>query len=89
MGFRRCQLTSDARLKEDLGADSLEEVEIVMALEERFNLTIPDDTSERISTVGDILEALAELLGTAEQKHGEPGDGMAASDCVRAGCQAG
>jgi acyl carrier protein len=65
LGVQAAQLTSDARLREDLGADSLEDVEIIMALEERFNLSIPDEVSERISTVGDIFEALADLLGAA------------------------
>ena len=62
LGVSEAQLTSDARLREDLGSDSLEDVEIVMALEERFKLTIPDEMTERISTVGDLFEALAELL---------------------------
>jgi acyl carrier protein len=65
LGVQEAQLTADARLREDLGADSLEDVEIIMALEERFNLSIPDEVSERISTVGDIFEALAGLLGAA------------------------
>jgi acyl carrier protein len=62
LGVPQAQLTCEARLREDLGADSLEDVEIVMALEERFNLTIPDEMTERISTVGDLFEAIAELL---------------------------
>lgn len=62
LGVPAAQLTSEARLREDLGADSLEDVEIIMALEEQFNLTIPDEITERISTVGDLFETLAELL---------------------------
>ncbi len=68
LGVQRAQLTPDARLGEDLGADSLEDVEIIMALEERFNLSIPDEVSEKISTVGDIFETLAELLGATEPR---------------------
>ena len=64
LGVQESQLTPDARLQEDLGADSLEVAEIIMALEERFNLAIPDKMIERISTVGDVFEALAELLQT-------------------------
>jgi acyl carrier protein len=67
LGVPEAQLTPDARLQEDLGADSLEEVEIIMALEERFGLSIPEEMAERISTVGDLFEALEELLHTLEQ----------------------
>ena len=62
LGVEQSQLTTDARLMEDLGADSLSLVEINMALEDRFNLTIPDERLERVQTVGDIFELLAELL---------------------------
>ena len=62
LGVQHSQLTTDARLKEDLGADSLSLVEINMALEDRFNLSIPDERLERVQTVGDIFELLAELL---------------------------
>ena len=56
------QVTSGARLDEDLGADSLTKVEINMALEDQFDLSIPDEQAERIQTVGDLVEVLAELL---------------------------
>ena len=62
LGVEQSQLTTDARLKEDLGADSLSLVEINMALEDRFNLSIPDEQLERVQTVGDIFELLADLL---------------------------
>ena len=62
LGVEQSQLTTDARLKEDLGADSLSLVEINMALEDRFNLSIPDEQLERVQTVGDIFELLAYLL---------------------------
>jgi acyl carrier protein len=62
IGVREEQLTPDARM-DDLGADSLTLVEIILALEERFNLSIPDEQSERVSTVQDVFELLAELLG--------------------------
>ena len=50
LGVEQSQLTTDARLKEDLGADSLSLVEINMALEDRFNLSIPDERLERVQT---------------------------------------
>ncbi len=62
LGVHEAQLTPEASLEEDLGADSLTKVEITMALEEHFNLAIPDEEWEKVSTVGDLFEALAELL---------------------------
>jgi acyl carrier protein len=62
LGVEPSQLTADARLVEDLGADSLTVVEINMALEDRFNLSIPDERLERVRTVEDVYELLAECL---------------------------
>jgi acyl carrier protein len=62
LGVDESQLTCNARLEEDLSADSLTLVEINMALEDRFNLSIPDERLERVQTVGDVFELLAELL---------------------------
>ncbi len=63
LGVQKSQLTPEARLEEDLGADSLDKVEIIMSVDERFGVTVPDETAERVSTVGDLFEALADLLG--------------------------
>ncbi|HWH67827.1 MAG TPA: acyl carrier protein [Candidatus Sulfotelmatobacter sp.] len=63
LGVQPDQLTPDARIQEDLGADSLTVMEITMAVEERFNLSIPDEEWEEVSTVGDLFEALAKLIG--------------------------
>ena len=62
LGVEQSQLNIDTRLKEHLGADSLSLVEINMALEDHFNLSIPDERLERVQTVGDIFELLADLL---------------------------
>ncbi len=62
LGVPREQLTPEARIQEDLGADSLTIMEITMAVEERFDLVIPDEESEQISTVGDLFGTLAKLL---------------------------
>ena len=62
LGVQENQLTSDARLEEDLGADSLDKVEIIMTLDERFHISIPDEMAERVSTVADLFETLADLL---------------------------
>ncbi len=47
------QIKPEARFQEDLGADSLDVVELVMAIEEKFNIEIPDEDAEKIRTVGD------------------------------------
>ncbi len=57
------QLEAGAVLDADLGADSLTKVEIIMALEDQFGVTVPDEVSERVETVGDVFEALAKVLG--------------------------
>ncbi len=67
LGVPETQLTPDAKLEEDLGADSLTLTEITIALEERFNLSIPDEEWERVATVQDIFEKLVELLGKPER----------------------
>ena len=56
------QVTPEARIQEDLGADSLDVMEIIMAVEERWQITIPDERAERVSTVADLVEALEELM---------------------------
>jgi acyl carrier protein len=56
------QLTPDARIEKDLNADSLTVAEITMALEEHFDLAIPDERLERVRTVGDVFELVAESL---------------------------
>jgi acyl carrier protein len=62
LSIDRAQLTPEARLEEDLGADSLDKVEIIMAIDEQFHIDVPDEAAERVSTVGDLLETLASLL---------------------------
>ena len=52
------QLTSEAKFIEDLGADSLDIVELVMALEEEFGLDIPDEEADKLKTVGDAMNYL-------------------------------
>jgi acyl carrier protein len=52
------QLTADASFIDDLGADSLDTVELVMALEEEFGIDIPDEDADKIKTVGDVMNYL-------------------------------
>lgn len=54
------QLTNEAKFIEDLGADSLDIVELVMALEEEFGLDIPDEDADKLKTVGDAMKYLQE-----------------------------
>ena len=54
------QVTPEAKFIEDLGADSLDIVELVMALEEEFGIDIPDDDADKMKTVGDAMKYLQE-----------------------------
>ena len=60
LGVEREKLTSDASFMEDLGADSLDTVELVMAFEEEFGVEIPDDAAEKIVTVRDAVGYIKE-----------------------------
>ena len=56
LGVNADQVTPDAKCIEDLGADSLDTVELVMALEEAFGHEIPDEEAEKLQTVGDVIK---------------------------------
>jgi len=56
IGVDEDTVTEEAKFIDDLGADSLDIVELVMALEEEFDLEIPDEDAEKIVTVGDAVE---------------------------------
>jgi acyl carrier protein len=58
LGVGADQVTPDARFIDDLGADSLDTVELVMALEEEFNIEIPDEEAEKLTTVGEAVNYL-------------------------------
>ena len=56
LGVEEDEVTPNAKFIEDLGADSLDIVELVMAFEEEFDLEIPDEDAEKIVTVGDAVQ---------------------------------
>jgi len=53
-----------ASFVDDLGADSLDQVELIMAMEEEFDVSIPDEDAEKISTVKDAIEYIKKAIGT-------------------------
>jgi acyl carrier protein len=61
LGVKPEQVTPEAKFIEDLGADSLDTVELVMAFEEEFGNEIPDETAEKLQTVGDVIEYVKSL----------------------------
>ena len=58
LGIDEAKVTEESSFIDDLGADSLDTVELVMAFEEEFNVEIPDDAAETIQTVGDAISFL-------------------------------
>ncbi|MBA5862328.1 MAG: acyl carrier protein [Nitrospira sp. CR1.1] len=60
LGVEEDEVTLEAHFVEDLGADSLDTVELVMALEEEFEIEIPDEDAEKILTVGKALDYIKE-----------------------------
>ena len=60
LGVAEASVTLDASFIDDLGADSLDIVELVMALEEEFDIEIPDSDAEKVTTVGDVVEYIKE-----------------------------
>ena len=62
LGVEASSVTPEASFIDDLGADSLDIVELVMAFEEEFDIEIPDDSAEHILTVGDAVNYIQEKL---------------------------
>jgi len=60
LGVKPEEVTTEASFVDDLGADSLDTVELVMALEEEFGIEIPDEDAEKIQTVGDAARYIEE-----------------------------
>ncbi len=60
LGVDESDVSTDASFTNDLGADSLDTVELIMEFEKEFDLTIPDEEAEKIATVGDAIDYLSE-----------------------------
>ncbi|MFA6701426.1 MAG: acyl carrier protein [Dysgonamonadaceae bacterium] len=60
LGVEEAEVTETASFQNDLGADSLDTVELIMEFEKEFNISIPDDQAEKISTVGDAVSYIEE-----------------------------
>ena len=56
LGVNEAEIKNESSFVDDLGADSLDTVELVMALEEHFDIQIPDEDAEKIATVGDAIQ---------------------------------
>ena len=63
LGVEESDVTPEASFTNDLGADSLDTVELIMEFEKEFDITIPDEDAEQIGTVGDVVSYLNEKTG--------------------------
>ena len=66
LGVSQDEVVAEASFIDDLGADSLDIVELVMAMEEEFNVEIPDEDAEKIQTIGAAIAYLKGKIGTGE-----------------------
>mgnify|MGYP000331809885 CR=1 FL=1 len=64
LGVEADKVNEDASFIDDLGADSLDIVELIMAFEEEFNIEIPDDEAEKIKTVDDAIKYIGKAIDT-------------------------
>ena len=65
LGVDESEVTTEASITDDLGADSLDQVELVMAFETEFNIDIPDEEAEKIKTVGDAVNRIDQATAGA------------------------
>ena len=66
LGVEENEVTPEASITDDLGADSLDQVELVMAFETEFGIDIPDEEAEKIKSVGDAVAKIAAVGATKE-----------------------
>ena len=67
LGVNKDQVSRETSFVNDLGADSLDTVELVMELEEEFDINIPDDAAEKIQTVGQAIDYIEQAQGSANK----------------------
>jgi acyl carrier protein len=72
LGVSKDQITRETSFVNDLGADSLDTVELVMELEEDFDINIPDDVAEKIQTVGQAIDHIEAAVDEAGQQDQTP-----------------
>lgn len=63
LGVEESEVTNEASFTNDLGADSLDTVELIMEFEKEFNIAIPDEQAEKIATVGDAVDYISKNVG--------------------------
>ena len=63
LGVESDKVTADAKFIEDLGADSLDTVELVMAFEENFDIEVPDEEAEKLQSVADVVAYIEKVQG--------------------------
>lgn len=68
LGLEQQQVTLEAHFANDLGADSLDTVELVMAIEEEFGINIPDEDAEKIGTLGQAVAFIEQAISDANDK---------------------
>ena len=71
LGVNEDQVKPEAKFIEDLGADSLDTVELVMALEEEFGTEIPDEEAEKLQSVGDVIKFIEDTQSRSEEHTSE------------------
>lgn len=64
LGVKPEEVTDDAKFVDDLGADSLDTVELVMALEEEYGVEIPDEDAEKLTTVGEAIKYIEDKIAS-------------------------
>ena len=62
LGVEESEITPEASFTNDLGADSLDTVELIMEFEKEFNISIPDESAEKITTVGEAISYLEDVV---------------------------
>ena len=80
LGCSEDQVTDDAKFIDHLGADSLDQVELVMQLEEEFGVTIPDNIAEKIVTVGDAIKYIEDSLANSQTADGDKAEAKPSAD---------